>query len=231
MGAAATNSMAQYGQVAYWDERYKNDKEVFDWYQRYEGIKNIITRYVEPDSRVLMVGCGNSRLSEEMYEDNISNITNIDISETCIVDMKKRCVAMENMRCACAAVLVRNMCAPGLISVARSGHTQDVLTLPFNEGAFEAVIDKGTMDSILCGEGSTKNVAVMCKHISRVLKPGGTYIVVSYGQPDYRLNYFDKPEYNWNLLPVQHIAKPCVSAVEDPDPANVHYVYIMEKNK
>merc|ERR1711865_555560 len=209
MGAAATNSMAQYGQVAYWDERYKNDKEVFDWYQRYEGIKNIITRYVEPDSRVLMVGCGNSRLSEEMYEDNISNITNIDISETCIVDMKKRCVAMENMR----------------------WHTQGVLTLPFNEGAFEAVIDKGTMDSILCGEGSTKNVAVMCKHISRVLKPGGTYIVVSYGQPDYRLNYFDKPEYNWNLLPVQHIAKPCVSAVADPDPANVHYVYIMEKNK
>ena len=70
----------------------------------------------------------------------------------------------------------------------------DVLKLPFNEGAFEAVIDKGTMDSILvlllclslcmhsprtatlasstdsavqCGEGSTKNVAVMCKHISR----------------------------------------------------------------
>ena len=39
-------------------------------------------------------------LSEEMYEDNIKGITNIDISDTCIVDMKKRCVAMEDMRCA-----------------------------------------------------------------------------------------------------------------------------------
>ena len=35
-----------------------------------------------------------------MYEDNIKDITNIDISDTCIVDMKKRCVAMEDMRCA-----------------------------------------------------------------------------------------------------------------------------------
>merc|ERR1712166_42321 len=201
--------MAQYGQVTYWDERYTNDKEVFDWYQRYDGIKSLITRFAEPESRVLMVGCGNSRLSEEMYEDNIKDITNIDISDTCIVDMKKRCVAMEDMR----------------------WHTMDVLKLPFNEGAFEAVIDKGTMDSILCGEGSTKNVAVMCKHISRVLKPGGAYIVVSYGQPDYRMNYFDKPEYNWTVLPVQNVNKPCVSAVADPDPANVHYVYVMQKNK
>merc|ERR1712028_113470 len=188
MGKDPAAVMAQYGQVTYWDERYTNDKEVFDWYQRYDGIKSLITRFVEPESRVLMVGCGNSRLSEEMYEDNIKDITNIDISDTCIVDMKKRCVAMEDMR----------------------WHTMDVLKLPFNEGAFEAVIDKGTMDSILCGEGSTKNVAVMCKHISRVLKPGGAYIVVLYGQPDYRMNYFAKPEYNWTVLPVQNVNKPCV---------------------
>merc|ERR1712166_1166567 len=188
MGQDPAVVMAQYGQVTYWDERYTNDKEVFDWYQRYDGIKSLITRFVEPESRVLMVGCGNSRLSEEMYEDNIKDITNIDISDTCIVDMKKRCVAMEDM-------------------------------------------GWGTMDSILCGEGSTKNVAVMCKHISRVLKPGGAYIVVSYGQPDYRMNYFDKPEYNWTVLPVQNVNKPCVSAVADPDPANVHYVYVMQKNK
>jgi hypothetical protein len=63
--------------------------------------------------------------------------------------------------------------------------------------------------------------------IGRVLKPGGTYIVVSYGQPDYRLNYFDKPEYNWNILPATSVPKPTVSVVEEQDPANVHYIYIM----
>jgi len=90
-----------------------------------------------------------------------------------------------------------------------------------------------TMMSLLswqCGEGSTKNCSQMCKEISRVLKPGGTYIAISYGQPDYRLNYFDKPEYNWNILPAQSVPKPTVSVVEEQDPANVHYIYIMTKS-
>ena len=96
-----------------------------------------------------------------------------------------------------------------------------------------------------CGEGSTGNCNKMCREISRclrqlrnclfsvfccvhrVLKGGGTYIVISYGQPDYRLNYFDKPEYNWNILPAQSVPKPTVSVVEEQDPANVHYIYIM----
>ena len=71
--------------------------------------------------------------------------------------------------------------------------------------------------------------------------------MLSYGQPDYRygvlvvvvvvvtgvfhrLNYFTREKYNWTVLPVQPISKPCVGAVADPDPANVHYVYIMQKN-
>merc|ERR1712070_79338 len=203
--------MAQYGQLSYWEDRYTNDKEVFDWYQRYEGIKDIIAAYVSYEAKVLMVGCGNSRLSEEMYEDNIKDITNIDISDVVIKDMTRKCTAMDCMR----------------------WHCLDVLALPFGENDFEAVVDKGTLDSVLCGEGSTKNVALMCKHISRVLKPGGVYIVISYGQPDYRLSFFDKPEYNWSLLPVRSIPKPSVSAADpqENDPANVHYVYIMQKNK
>ena len=35
--------MAQYGKSEYWEDRYKKDKEPFDWYQRYDGIKDIIT--------------------------------------------------------------------------------------------------------------------------------------------------------------------------------------------
>eukprot|EP00656_Telonema_subtile_P052463 TRINITY_DN7323_c0_g1_i1.p2 TRINITY_DN7323_c0_g1~~TRINITY_DN7323_c0_g1_i1.p2 ORF type:complete len:125 (+),score=24.14 TRINITY_DN7323_c0_g1_i1:447-821(+) len=112
-----------------------------------------------------------------------------------------------------------------------SGEVMDVLSLQYADDHFNAVIDKGTMDSVLCGEGSTKNVATMCKQISRVLAPGGAYIVVSYGQPDYRLNYFDKPEYNWTLLPVRSVPKPSVSTDQNTDSADVHYVYIMLKNK
>jgi len=201
--------MAQYGKKDYWDERYSKDVEPFDWYQRYEGIKSITDRYVKPTDKVLMLGCGNSRLSEDLWENNIKNIVNIDFSEICIQHMKAK----------------HDDKAPSM-----TWQKMDITNIEYPDGAFDCVIDKGTMDSILCGEGSTKQCAKMMQEISRVLKPSGVYVVVSYGQPDYRLNYFDKPEYNWNILPAQHVPKPTVSNVEDQDPANVHYIYIMTKS-
>ena len=39
--------------------------------------------------------------------------------------------------------------------------------LDFPDSTFDAVVDKGTMDSVLCGEGSTANVAKMCSEVSR----------------------------------------------------------------
>jgi len=201
--------MAMYGKPEYWDERYSKDTEPFDWYQRYDGIKSTLDRYVQPTHKVLMVGAGNSRLSQELYDHaQVKNITNIDISEVCINRMKTDHEDKQEMQ----------------------WQKMDVTKLEFADGTFDVVLDKGTMDSVLCGEGSTKHCAKMMSEISRVLKPGGTYIVISYGQPDYRLNYFDKPEYNWTILPAQSVPKPTVSVVEDQDPANVHYIYIMNKS-
>ena len=53
--------MAQYGKQEYWDDRYMKDKEQFDWYQRYSGLKDVITQYLQPTYQVLNVGAGNSR--------------------------------------------------------------------------------------------------------------------------------------------------------------------------
>lgn len=48
-----------------------------------------------------------------------------------------------------------------------TGQQMNVASLEFPDESFDAVVDKGTMDSILCGEGSTANVAKMCMEISR----------------------------------------------------------------
>ena len=58
--------MAQYGKATYWDERYTKDPEPFDWYQRYSGVKDLIAQYVKKTDHILNIGCGNSRLSEDM---------------------------------------------------------------------------------------------------------------------------------------------------------------------
>lgn len=52
-----------YGDALYWDARYVQDALSFDWYQRYSSLRPFVRSFVPTSSRVLMVGCGNSRNS------------------------------------------------------------------------------------------------------------------------------------------------------------------------
>lgn len=72
------------------NEGLSRDPEPFDWYQRFSGLKDIITTHVDKGHRILNVGSGNSRLSEEMFEEGYTQITNIDISNVCIKAMKDK---------------------------------------------------------------------------------------------------------------------------------------------
>ena len=55
--------MAHYGRIEFWEDRYKKDKEPFDWYQKYGGIRDIITQYIKHDVNILNIGAGNSSKS------------------------------------------------------------------------------------------------------------------------------------------------------------------------
>lgn len=46
------------------------------------------------DDHILMVGCGNSQLSQQMFEAGYKNICNIDISPIVIDQMKKNSPSM-----------------------------------------------------------------------------------------------------------------------------------------
>lgn len=139
-----------------------------------------------------------------------TSITNIDISRVCVDQMLERyrdkpTLQWQQMNCC---------------------------SLDFPDETFDVVLDKGTLDSVLCGEGSTANVAKMCGEVSRVLKPTGCFFIVSYGVPDNRLNYLEKEDvYSWNVT-VHTVAKPTVSAAAVPsseDANGVHYIYVCTK--
>ena len=201
--------MAQYGKPSYWDERYSTDPEPFDWYQRFSGIKDLVGQYLKKEDHVLNIGCGNSLLSEEMYDDGYTSIANIDISKIVVDQM------VEKYR-------------------EKSGLTwqqMNACALEFPDETFDAVTDKGTLDSILCGEGSTANVSKMLSEASRVLKPNGVLFMVSYGIPDNRLSYLENEDYHWKVT-VHTVAKPTVSATavsESKDANSVHYLYVCTK--
>merc|ERR1711982_52509 len=101
------------------------------------------------------------------------------------------------------------------------------------EGKFNVVIDKATIDSILCGEGSTHNAQKMLSEISRVLVPDGVYIAISHGQPSYRLTYLQRPEFGWSvkIFTVQKPMMGMTASLSSDDKDNVHYVFVCVKGE
>ena len=107
----------------------------------------------------------------------------------------------------------------------------NVCSLGYPDASFDAVVDKATLDSILCGENSTANSGRYVKEVARVLKPGGVFIIVSFGAPENRLSYLEG-EYGWSVT-VSAIPKPSISAAglaeASHDPSQSHYVYVARK--
>ena len=63
---------------------------MFDWYAEYPELKPSFAQYdIKPTDKILMVGCGNSKLSDQMWKAGYRNIVNIDISPSVIEQMKK----------------------------------------------------------------------------------------------------------------------------------------------
>ena len=66
--------------------------------------------------------------------------------------------------------------------------TMDARELSY-ENEFDCIIDKGCLDSVLCGEYSNVHIFRLLDSVYRALTRTGVYIVISYGQPIYRLNH------------------------------------------
>lgn len=156
-----------YGEPSYWDNRYNQEESPFDWYQNYSALAPLLSTFLSPTNRVLVIGCGNSTFSEGMADDGYEDIVNIDISNVVIEAMQKKYA--NHPRLKYMTMDVRDMST-------------------FVTGSFDAVIDKGTLDSILCGSNSKQNSSKMLEEVARVLKDKGIYILITYGAPSYRLN-------------------------------------------
>ena len=52
------------------------------------------------------------------------------------------------------------------------------------------IIDKSTIDTLLCGNNAYLSVARLMKECYRLLKMGGIYVAISYVEPKYRLIHF-----------------------------------------
>lgn len=114
--------------------------------------------------QVLVVGCGNSELSEQMYDVGMcEDIVNIDISDAVIRQMQEH---------------------SGSTRPKMSYLLMDMLQMDFPDAHFQVVLDKGTLDALLTDEeeATIAKVDQMFAEISRVLQVGGRYLCVSLAQ-------------------------------------------------
>jgi ubiquinone/menaquinone biosynthesis C-methylase UbiE len=75
----------------------------------------------------------------------------------------------------------------------------DVRELKYPDSKFDLIVDKSTIDAMLCGNNAYFNVAIMLVECQRVLKTGGYYVAVSYGQPPNREFHFQRDNLSFEL--------------------------------
>jgi ubiquinone/menaquinone biosynthesis C-methylase UbiE len=63
----------------------------------------------------------------------------------------------------------------------------------------------------------------MLTEISRVLKPGGVFVEVSYGTPNTRASFMKSPAYGWTVQETKEIEKVT-------EKGTYHFIYLAVKN-
>ena len=81
MTSLLPRSHRQFQLKEYWDTFFTRRNVPFEWYGEYLDLCHLLHKYVKQPNKLLVVGCGNSKLSEDLYDAGIHNISNIDISE------------------------------------------------------------------------------------------------------------------------------------------------------
>ncbi len=209
--------VAQYGRIQFWDERYLQDSEPFEWYHGYDHYREAILDNIELDKRVMVAGCGTSNMPEDLAIDGYTNVTGQDISRVAIKMQE-----------------VRNKHISSLKYI--TGNMTD-MDLP--EECFDAIIDKALLDSLFCSAMGDTTVAQYVNEVIRLLSRTGVFIVVSYMAPELCLPMLeqfdiDEPYYTPWLIEVQAMLKPAQyedEKMDADDPSHLYWIYIATKKE
>ncbi|KAJ3051090.1 hypothetical protein HK097_007934 [Rhizophlyctis rosea] len=173
----------RYGTQEYWEERYqKEGEQCFDWFKDFNALVQPLEQII-PDrsARILHLGCGNSRLSEDMYKAGWRNMVNLDFSPAVIENMRSRTSSMPEMSWIVGDIF----------------HLDQVFTTPTDH--FDVAIDKGTLDALLTKkhdpwDPDVELVAQMQQYMEQVrdvLKPNGVFLHITFAQPHFRRRFLE----------------------------------------
>jgi len=172
-----------YKDVEYWNKRYMTE-DTYEWFKGYQSFCNILRQKIQTNEKILILGCGNSPLSEAMYRDGYTSITNIDYSPVVIDKMKFKHsdLKMEWL-------------------------VMDATNLNFPAGHFDVVLEKGTLDAMMVEEKNPWSISESTKKLvddvltetSRVLNEKGKFISITFAQPHFRWPLYAQTRFGWSV--------------------------------
>lgn len=177
---------AQYLENEYWNSRFQ-DEQQYDWFKEYSHFKHLFTPQIQPSDDILILGCGNSSLTQDLYLDGYKQLTSVDLSP----------VVIEHMQTKAAAASQGDI----------TWQVADMLNLPYADQTFDVVIEKGTMDVLFVDNDNPfdpktevkERVFKMLHETHRVLKSDGIFISVTFAQPHFRKPFLLSKQFSWNI--------------------------------
>ncbi|VDK43569.1 unnamed protein product [Anisakis simplex] len=172
------SSVKSFANTDFWESFYRQHVAPFEWYGDFNDLGDVLERYLKPSDHILQIGCGNSKLATELYDNGYQNLWNIDTDKSSIEkQVAENCKGRATLSFQCASAE----------------------QLPFTDGSMNVVLDKGFLDAILPPPEkelplksddelsniiqTNNNIQLIFDEISRVLvNNAGRYIVVSLAQ-------------------------------------------------
>lgn len=198
--------LPDYGSPEFWEKRYKIEFLPFDWYIHWKELGPIIDPYIPQGKeklRSLVVGCGNSTMSNDMVEmSGFKNVVSIDISGAVIEKMKRKYKSDD-----------------------LEWIQMDVANMSFDNETFDMVFDKGTIDALTCSDDDYKLAKKSLCEIYRILKVNGVLYMITYEKPINRIPLIKYTKIPWKIGTSLFIPNSSTNANEDQGT----YVYMFQK--
>ncbi|KAJ6314990.1 hypothetical protein OIU78_018469 [Salix suchowensis] len=185
-----------------WDKFFtiRGTDDSFEWYAEWTELHHPLLSLLagngenpssSPPLQILVPGCGNSKLSENLYDAGFREITNIDFSKVVISDMLKRNVRDR----------------PGM-----RWRVMDMTQMKVEDESFDVVLDKGGLDALMEPELGPKLGNQYLSEVKRVLNFEGKFICLTLAESHALALLFSKFRFGWKMsvhaIPQKPFSKP-----------------------
>ncbi|KAG5254300.1 methyltransferase protein [Salix suchowensis] len=185
-----------------WDKFFtiRGTDDSFEWYAEWTELHHPLLSLLagngenpssSPPLQILVPGCGNSKLSENLYDAGFREITNIDFSKVVISDMLKRNVRDR----------------PGM-----RWRVMDMTQMKVEDESFDVVLDKGGLDALMEPELGPKLGNQYLSEVKRVLNFEGKFICLTLAESHVLALLFSKFRFGWKMsvhaIPQKPFSKP-----------------------